>query len=163
MLFVLAACSNISIRVENPRTLSAAAGSDAAVYLVLNNLTFSDVTFLGATSDVARSIEIHRSALISGEDREAMENGGEYHYEPGAEEEEDKNGLTEAELGMPMAAMTSIRITTGHEIELEPEYAHLMLIDLQRDLQVGDHFTLILHFENYADLPVEVQVVSDLN
>lgn len=143
--------------------LPAAAGSDAALYFVLHNGSFSDDIFLGASSDVARSIEIHRSALITADDRESMENGGEYHYQPGAaEEEENKGESSREELGMPMEQLTSMRIVTGHEIELEPEYYHLMLIDLQRDLQIGDHFILTLHFENSGDINVEVEVVPGL-
>jgi len=160
-LVLVAACSGTSVRIENPRMLPAAAGSDAAVYFVLRNLAFSNDIFLGATSEVARTVEIHRSTLIKPEDQQAMEHGGEYHYEPEGEGHEDKGELSK-ELVMPMVQLISMRVASGYEIEFEPEYYYLMLIDLQRDLQVGDQFILVLHFENSGLIEVRVQVTSNL-
>jgi copper(I)-binding protein len=37
--------------------------------------------------------------------------------------------------------------------------SHLMLIGLQRALNVGDHFTVILHFQRSGDISVTVPVV----
>lgn len=162
-LLILAACSQVSMRVENPRMLPALSGSSAAVYFTMSNLTFADDTLLGASSDAAASIEIHRSALIKPDDREAIEAGGTYDYGAGEEEKEDKSELAAKEVAMDMAVLTSLQIKSGREIEFEPGYLHLMLIDLKQDFVLDDHFTLILHFEKAGDVIVDVQVVDDLN
>jgi hypothetical protein len=151
------------MRVENPRTLPAAAGDAAAIYFTLSNLTFADDSLVGASSEVAGSIEIHRSALIKADDREAIEAGGSYDYGTGEENEEDKSELAAEEVAMDMPVLASLQIKSGREIEFEPAYVHLMLIDLKQDLVLGDDFTVILHFAKAGDVIVDVKVVDDLN
>jgi copper(I)-binding protein len=163
-VLILAACGQASMRVENPRTLPAALGSNAAVYFTVGNLTFTDDTLLGASSDETASLEIHRSALIKPADRAEMEAGGAYHYEAeDAQDEEDKSEMAAEEVSMDMAALASLQIKSGHEIEFEPGYYHLMLIDIKKDLGAGDQFTVILHFEKAGDVVVNVQVVENLD
>ena len=160
---VLPACTGLGMHVENPRTLSAQTGENALVYFVLNNGSFSEDTFLGASSDVAGSVEIHRSALIKPADRAEMEAGGAYHYEAEEEEEEEKGELAKQEAKLAMGTLDSMRITSGHELEFEPGYYHLMLIGLKRDLNIGDQFEITLHFAKSVDVQVTVEVVEEID
>ena len=52
-----------------------------------------------------------------------------------------------------------VKVPAHHTVELAAGGAHLMLSGLERTLKVGDHFTLILHFQQTGDLPVSVPVV----
>lgn len=152
------ACQGLALVVEDPRALPASAGSGTAVYFGLRNHTTANDRLIGASSDVAGSIEIHRSALLESEEAEQIEeDGGEYHYEL-AEEEEEKD--SSQELQMNMAVLDTIKISGGYELEFEPGYFHLMLLGLNRDLKAGEHFTLVLHFERTGDVTIDVIVME---
>lgn len=157
-----AGCTAFSMRVEEPRTSPASAGDEVAVYFVLSNATLTDDTLLGASSPIAASVEIHRSALIAEEDREAIEeNGGEYNYFSNQLEEPEEEGIAAQEVQLEMAKLDSVWIAAGHEIEFKPAYYHLMLIGLKLDVHSGDHFPLALHFANYGDLVIDVTVGTE--
>ncbi len=49
-------------------------------------------------------------------------------------------------------------IPAGRRVELKPGGYHLMLIGLRHALKVGDHFSLVLRFEQSDPLTVEVVV-----
>jgi len=51
-----------------------------------------------------------------------------------------------------------IEVPAGGQVELKPGGYHIMLINLKRDLKVGDRFTVTLEFEKSGTLNVEVEV-----
>jgi copper(I)-binding protein len=61
---------------------------------------------------------------------------------------------------MHMAKVDGIDIPTGSDVELKPGGYHVMLMGLQRNLSLGDHFTLTLKFDQGADLDVDVVVAN---
>jgi copper(I)-binding protein len=59
---------------------------------------------------------------------------------------------------MRMRPVESIDIPAGEQVELKPGGYHIMLIDLQRDLKVGEKITLTLVFENAGKVSVDAEV-----
>ncbi|NJN79746.1 MAG: copper chaperone PCu(A)C [Anaerolineales bacterium] len=59
---------------------------------------------------------------------------------------------------MQMSPLESIEIPADAEIEFKSGGHHIMLVDLKKDLNVGDEITITLHFENYQDVIVTVPV-----
>jgi copper(I)-binding protein len=60
---------------------------------------------------------------------------------------------------MKMRMLTAgLEIEAGGEVLLKPGGYHVMLIGLQRDLQVGDRFTAELQFEKSGTLTVEAEI-----
>jgi hypothetical protein len=51
-----------------------------------------------------------------------------------------------------------LEVPAGETVELKPGGYHLMLIDLQRDLEVGDKFEVVLEFEMAGEQTVEAEV-----
>ena len=61
---------------------------------------------------------------------------------------------------MQMRMVTAIDIPAGESVELKPGGLHVMLIDLQRDLEAGGTLALILVFENAGRVSVEAEIRS---
>ena len=61
---------------------------------------------------------------------------------------------------MQMQQVFSAPIEPRSETTFEPGGLHVMLVDVNADLAVGENIELILHFKNHEDLPVTV-VVSE--
>ena len=59
---------------------------------------------------------------------------------------------------MRMIPQASIPLAAGDELEFEPGGLHIMLVNVNRDLNMGDQIILTLHFENYADITLNVPV-----
>lgn len=66
----------------------------------------------------------------------------------------DTNGV------MQMEMQSSVRIPAGEEIEFAPGSLHIMLIDLTKDINVGDEITVTLHFKTRADITITVPVTD---
>ena len=116
-----AGCSTFFMKVEKPRTSPASVGDDVAVYFVLSNATLTDDTLLGASSPIAASVEIHRSALIEEEDLEAIEeNGGEYNYLSSQPEEPEEEGIAAQEVLLEMPKLDSVWIAAVMKLNLNP-------------------------------------------
>ena len=64
----------------------------------------------------------------------------------------DKNGV------MSMSPVPNIPVPAGGSATLEPGGLHVMLIGLNRELAVGDQFSLTLNFEKSGPRTVEVEV-----
>jgi periplasmic copper chaperone A len=60
--------------------------------------------------------------------------------------------------GMQMRQLPSVPIRGKESIKFEPGSYHLMLVGLNRELQVGDEIHITLHFKNHEDLQVTVPV-----
>jgi periplasmic copper chaperone A len=59
---------------------------------------------------------------------------------------------------MSMTPQDSVPIPANATVEFQPAGLHVMLINLPKDLKVGDHFTLILAFKQAGDIQVDVAV-----
>jgi len=61
--------------------------------------------------------------------------------------------------GDAMRHIPSLTIPAGKSVTLKPGGYHIMLIGLNHDLRVGDHFTIGLHFHDagWIDVPVVVR------
>lgn len=59
---------------------------------------------------------------------------------------------------MQMNLLESIEILADDEVEFKTGSYHIMLVDLKKDLEVGDEITVTFDFEHYADVPVIVPV-----
>jgi copper(I)-binding protein len=128
-ILLLSACnSETGLKVHDPWIQSAAQGANGAVYFVLHNHTDQDDELTSVTADVAEAVEIHQSTI-----------------EPSTDV-------------MKMEMVSSIPIPVDSEIFFEPGKYHLMLVRLKKDLNVGDHIGVILHFKNHEDIIVNVSV-----
>jgi copper(I)-binding protein len=62
---------------------------------------------------------------------------------------------------MQMQRLDSVPLEASSEIKFEPGGLHVMLVDLKKDLKVGDEVEITLHFTNFEDVNVTVPV-SDM-
>jgi copper(I)-binding protein len=140
LALLLTACGPRTLEAKDGWARPTAAGGTAAVYLQLRNGTAEDLVLIGASSDVARVIEMHHSMAM--DEMEGM-----------SATEPDTDVMTM----MPVAELT---LEAGETIVFEPGGYHLMLIDLQQELITDEIFFVTLHFSNSPDLQVEVQVLA---
>ena len=61
---------------------------------------------------------------------------------------------------MTMEHQDLVGIPANEVVELAPGGLHVMLVDLVKDLDVGDTFDLILEFQRAGDIEVEVEVTQ---
>jgi len=61
---------------------------------------------------------------------------------------------------MTMTRQEVIEIPADGELELKPGGYHIMLIGLNKDLNLGDEITVTLHFQNYQDVVLNVPVLD---
>jgi len=59
---------------------------------------------------------------------------------------------------MKMMEQEFVEIEAGKQLEFKPMSYHVMLINLQQELKVGEKFNLILSFENAGDKEILVEV-----
>lgn len=60
---------------------------------------------------------------------------------------------------MMMRKIPNVLLIGGYTIQLLPIGYHIMLIDMQKQLKVGDTFDIILHFEKAGDLKAKIEVI----
>jgi copper(I)-binding protein len=145
LALLLSACGPAELTIKDAWARPALGGGTGAIYLTVHNGTGVAVALTGATTDVARVVEIH-SSMIMGE-------GGEHEHGEGHPTESPM----ESDVAM-MMPVERIDIAPGSSVQLAPGGYHIMLIDLQRNLVGGEAFTVTLHFEGHADIEVEVSV-----
>ncbi|QYK51883.1 MAG: copper chaperone PCu(A)C [Anaerolineales bacterium] len=167
----LAACSNAGGRWHTHEAFSrpTLAGGTGAAYFMLHNATDTDDALIGASSDVAETVEIHLSGMVGEAEaaggQAADHEHGEHEGEHGHDEGEHEHPMDEAEMHDmgsigTMVKVERVELAAGHEIAFEPGGYHIMLINLQRELVAGDTFELTLHFEHAEDMTIEVKVVA---
>ena len=64
----------------------------------------------------------------------------------------DDNGV------MSMQMQESVQVPAGDEVEFKPGDLHIMLVSLNRELKVGDTFSLALRFEKGGEIILQVEV-----
>ena len=114
--------------VSNPWLRPTAQGENGAIYFVLHNHSTAADELVSASSSLAESVEIHESSMPEGTDV------------------------------MQMKQIFSVKLDGGSETAFEPGGLHVMLVNVNRSLAVGENIELTLHFKNHEDLPVTVSV-----
>ncbi len=128
-ILLFSACNpETGLKVHDPWMQSTTEGANGAVYFVLHNHTAQDDELIGVTTNVADAVEMHQSTIDPATDI------------------------------MRMEMVSSISIPTDSEIFFAPGKYHLMLVRLKKELKVGDHIGVILHFKNHEDIIVNVSV-----
>jgi copper(I)-binding protein len=59
---------------------------------------------------------------------------------------------------MKMRPIPALDVPAGGTVELKPGGYHLMLIDLVKPLESGNHIAVILKFEKSGDVPLDVEI-----
>ena len=128
-VFFLCGCSTEEgITVHNAWMRPTAQGENGAVYFVIQNNSRATDELIGASSNVAESVEIHESSMAAGTDV------------------------------MQMKQVFSVPLDRRSETIFEPGELHVMLVTVNKSLAVGEKIDLTLHFKNHADLSVTVSV-----
>jgi copper(I)-binding protein len=119
-----------ALRIEHPyATPSPPGAANGAAYLrAVRNTGDQPDRLVGASSPVARAVEIHRSVI-------------------------DAQGVMRMRAvdGIALPPRAEVRLRHGGE-------HHLMLIDLKQPLKVGDRFPMTLRFERAGEREVTVWV-----
>jgi copper(I)-binding protein len=161
------AATELSVTDVRSRMSPMVAGA-AAVYLTIENPTDTDDALVAASvaGDVAASVELHETVEGGGMDgmgEEPMEEGmgddamGDDAPDEGMGDDAPDEGMGDAPM-MSMREVGEIAVPSGSTVELAPGGLHIMLLDLEEDLAVGDTFELTLQFQEAGDLTVTVEV-----
>lgn len=62
---------------------------------------------------------------------------------------------------MEMRPQENVPVPSGGSVIFEPGGLHVMLVDLQQDLNPGDTFDLRLTFQNAGEITVQVEVLEN--
>jgi copper(I)-binding protein len=131
LAFFISACTaEEGITVHNAWMRPTAQGDNGAIYFVIHNQSAQADELIGASSNVTDSVEIHESSMAAGTDI------------------------------MQMNQVFSVPLERRSEVVFEPGGYHVMLVNVGRDLQVGETVEMSLHFKNHADVPVNVSVAE---
>jgi len=130
-VLLLSACTTEEgITVHNAWMRPTAQGENGAIYFILSNHSAEADELVGASSDASESVEIHESSMAEGTDV------------------------------MQMNQVFSVPLERGAEVTFAPGGLHIMLVNLSRELTVGENVELTLHFKNHEDIPVNVAVAE---
>ena len=161
---VAAGCSSgssASIRITDPwaRTSSMMASAGAA-YMVIENSGSAADALVGAASPAAKTVEVHETYAMDTESPMPSDGMGMESPMPsdgmGMESPMPSDGMGEGMMGMrPIARL---EIPAGGTVELMPGGYHIMLIDLNQELKVGDKIEVTLKFEKAGDVKVTAEV-----
>lgn len=128
-ILLLSACGPGGVSAHEAWARPAPLGEISAAYLVLQNTGPADA-LIGVSTDVAGVAEMHENVRLG----------------------------AEGDALMMMSPVERIALPSGGEVVLEPGGYHVMLFDLQRELVVGEYFTLLLQFEHAGTVHVEVSI-----
>lgn len=130
LLFACAGCAApaSTLTVIEPWARPGAAGGSSAVYFSLQNGTAEDDTLLSAASDAAAVVEVHRTM---------MDEAGTMQMQHQSE---------------------GVEIPAGQTVLFEPGGLHIMLMQLNADLQPGDTLAVRLQFAEAGEITVQAEV-----
>ncbi len=152
MAGTLAGCiadSRDSVSIEDHWGRPGFEGDNAAAYMEIRNDGDDDVALIGASSDIAETIEIHQTRMESPEDQNGHDD----------EADDSEHGQDSHGHGMMiMEEVQSIVAPAGSSVLLEPGGYHVMFMGLTRDLEPGDTFSLTLQFDEIDDQTIEITV-----
>jgi len=114
--------------MDGGMNMDMSAGAVSAAYMTIENQGNAADRLVSASTDAAGVVEIHTSEM-------------------------DDQGV------MRMRPVPDgLEIPANSSLTLEPGGYHLMLMDLQRDLNAGDTITLTLNFESGKQLTVDAEI-----
>ena len=149
LMLVLGACTNGELTIRDPWARSALAGNNSAVYFVIENRRENDDTLLGASASIAETVEMHMTMAV---DPQASE--GEMEHDDGMDASEDGPQAQ----AMRMVKQDSVPVPAGGTVRFEPGGLHVMLINVQRDLNPGDRIQVTLQFQHGGTITLEAPV-----
>ncbi len=129
-LFLSTCTSGKGITVHDAWMRATAQGENGAIYFVLQNNSTEQDELIDVSSNLAESVEMHESSMVSGTDV------------------------------MQMNRVSSVAVDANSEVTFAPGGLHLMLVGVKNELKVGDVIEILLHFRNHADIPVNVSVAD---
>ena len=160
-LLLLSACGGGGeLTIEDARSrMSPMFTGVAAVYLDIDNGTGED--------DRLIAVDVEPAVAAAAELHETFDDGDHGDMDDGDHGDMDgmDDGAEPSEEGFAMMGMREIEaldIPAGESVMLEPGGYHLMLIDLARDLEVGDEFDVTLRFASAGERTVTVTVRDDV-
>lgn len=164
-LLVLAACgSSNTVSVVDAWARPAAASTNSAAYFQLFNGSDEADALLSAESSVARVVEIHETMMMDMSEHMGEGDGmdmDEHEHDEGHDHDMDESNGTEMGMeAMQMVPQERVDIGEGETVVFEPGGLHIMMIDLQQELAVGDEIELTLNFESGLSLALTVEVKS---
>lgn len=127
-----------SLVIEDVWARPGMVGGTSAIYMSLTNRGETSLKLVDADAPVAGAVEIHETVFVTVTDAMGF-----------------------ASQVMRMQQVPEVEVAPGATVEFTPGGLHVMLLDLQEPLEVGDTFRLTLRFEGSEpfSVPVEVQVV----
>ena len=128
ILMIVSACGGDQdkIVIRNTWARPGLEGGNSAVFLTIENNSFVDDQLLGARSEIASSVEIHRTIMEDGV--------------------------------MIMKQQFSVPLPVKESVVFKPGDLHIMLIDLNSELNAGDEFEVSLEFEHAGEINLTVIV-----
>ena len=163
---LLSACSSsgsASISVTDPwvRATPATAGVGVA-YMTIQNTGSAADALVGASSPVAKTVEIHETMVMGTPMPSASASMGSMAgMSPMPMASAMPMGSPAASMSgemMGMQPIARLEIPAGGTVQLAPGGYHVMLIGLTKDLNVGDTVQVTLKFEKAGDVTVTAQV-----
>ena len=133
LIFLMTACSSVRLKIKDSWARPARTGENSAAYFTIQNQTFVKDKLLLASSGIADAVEIHKTM--------AMPSAGDNSSQP-----------------MQMVPQESVEIGRFANVNFEPGGLHIMFINLNQDLEIGDTFDLTLNFEKAGEIKIEVPV-----
>ncbi len=181
-----AAPSAESVTVSNPWARPADAGANSAVYM---ELTGGDVTDslveASVSTGVASEAQLHQTmtgdsgtgdsdsgnSMSPSMSTDSMSGASMTHDTSTDSSGTDNSGTGDsgsegpvyADDGndmMSMEPVESIQVPAGETVHLEPGGYHIMMVELAKDLEVGDTFDMTLTFENSGEQTISVEVTD---
>ncbi len=126
---LLTACGGGGLIVKDAWARSSPMNAEmGAVYFTVMNRTGQDDVLTGVSTSVAGMAEIHQSVMESDVMKMQPVPGGR------------------------------VEVPNGGTVTFEPGGLHVMLMGLKEPLKAGDTFEIVLHFERFGDVRVQVEV-----
>jgi len=130
LLTAIAAGGAFALEVQRPYARIAPGGKNAAAYFEIANTGTRTRWIRNADSEIANHVLLHRTEI-------------------------DGNGVAR----MRSVSASGIELGPGESLRFEPGGLHVMLIDIQQPLEVGDEFELQLSLDGGAVENLRVKVV----
>lgn len=129
-----AAAEGSAVVFDDVWARAASEGHMSAVYMKVTNAGTADVAIVAAETGVADRTEVHETKT-------------EITFEDG-----------KVSQVMRMEEIDRLDVVAGATVALEPGGLHIMLIDLTRDIEEGDRFTLHVQLADGTRIPLDVTV-----
>lgn len=142
------------VEVGDPWARPGTAGGNSAIYMELTGGAEDDAIVGAAVpADVATDAQVHETVTADGGDDGSTETTmGDMGDDTEGGSEDNMDGM------MTMQEVESVPVVSGETVTFEPGGFHVMLLDLQKDLVVGDTVEVTLSLESGAEQTVTAEV-----